>query len=397
MAGGTLCNAMQHLKRGATRIGTVTGEMTALPGSASRDIHIPDSVPVGPTRTLLEHLQTLRRNAGTPSLKDLQEKLKHRGYEVSIPTLSRQFRGETLSPGLVHAVAYTLAEMDGRPTRLKTEKEWNKFDERLRHLTKLVPGLTVDQPGNVESEAHALEISASEQLIITSALGEHLTPGTSGAPDYLDFSSGSRWYYASRAIIVHGYGDADTAARLTLGHEFQKAFFPSARFADREPEIRYIEPGQPSPHLPRAHLLVAWFSDLNRLLSDANAAHLPEHLKTQGARMAYRISRHLPSFWYGAIFLEGVDHNDAFEISRNAHIFAENEAVEVAFCQAPSSEFSFWESTLDRVGNTPEGYSPLTGALHLLELGLFVGTWQGMGVRPSGNGLPKEKDCQSDM
>ncbi|MFC7818652.1 hypothetical protein ACFUTR_28930 [Streptomyces sp. NPDC057367] len=49
-----------------------------------------------------------------------------------MPTISRLFRGKTLSIAVAQGVAYALAENDPRPTRRKSEEEWRDFDAELQ-------------------------------------------------------------------------------------------------------------------------------------------------------------------------------------------------------------------------------------------------------------------------
>ncbi len=102
-----------------------------MPGSASRAVEIPDSVPDGPLRTWLEWLAELRRRANTPSLSSVAVKAKLKGQPLSTATVRRLLRGETLSERPAAALAYTLAEMDQRPLTDRPSNDWDAFDALL--------------------------------------------------------------------------------------------------------------------------------------------------------------------------------------------------------------------------------------------------------------------------
>ncbi len=103
-------------------------------GSAARSVDIPEGVPAGPVRDWLEWLRELRRCAGLPSLSRVAQKAAERGSTISVPTISRVLRGETVTEQAGLAVAYTLAEMDVRPTRRTAAEQWEQFDAVLEKL-----------------------------------------------------------------------------------------------------------------------------------------------------------------------------------------------------------------------------------------------------------------------
>ncbi|MER6274595.1 hypothetical protein [Streptomyces sp900105755] len=144
--------------------GDLTGGGGELAGSASRAIEIPDTIPPGPLRTWLEWLRELRRRADTPPLTLIAEATELRGQGVSVATIRRLLRGDTLNEGTGTAVAYVLAEMDRRPVASRPSADWDAFDV---HLTSLLSAaLAAHSQGTVLVQAS--DISMSVQVPISS-------------------------------------------------------------------------------------------------------------------------------------------------------------------------------------------------------------------------------------
>lgn len=101
-------------------------------GSAPGPIEIPGWVPAaGPLREWLEWLAELRRCAGGHALGKISERAENRGTPVSKTSIRRVLQGETFVEATTEAVAWTLAEMDRRPTRRSTDAQWTEFDRTL--------------------------------------------------------------------------------------------------------------------------------------------------------------------------------------------------------------------------------------------------------------------------
>ncbi|WP_369232537.1 hypothetical protein AB5J56_11205 [Streptomyces sp. R21] len=116
-------------------------------------IEIPDTIPPGPLRTWLEWLRELRRRAGTPALTVISDATEQRGQRVSVATIRRLLRGETVNDGTGTAVAYALAEMDLRPGANRPSADWDAFDVQLTSL--LNAALVAHSQGTVHVQSNA--------------------------------------------------------------------------------------------------------------------------------------------------------------------------------------------------------------------------------------------------
>lgn len=123
-----------------------------MPGSASRAVKIPDSIPEGHLRAWLVLLADLRLGAGMPSLAKVSKQAGNCGRDLSTATVRRLLVGETTSMGPALALAYTLAEMDTRPAQWKSSYNWDTFDRHIRLMLLSASSEVGGEPNTVTSK-----------------------------------------------------------------------------------------------------------------------------------------------------------------------------------------------------------------------------------------------------
>ncbi|MGX1154617.1 hypothetical protein [Streptomyces albogriseolus] len=223
------------MQRGATG-----GELA---GSASREISIPDNILQGPLRDWLEWLRELRLFAGMPSVEAMGTAIK-----ADKATVSRLFKGLTLSQGLAYRLAYHLAQLDKRPTRRSSVSDWDSFDALLRERfdAALSAASTARQPRDTRGQQRgSVSIEAANFTLPPMELPKQLFGREyTKAAVTLSVGMADSWARSPELMQLHGIA----AAGDPIAYDYAQV--PG----DALTRLRYAQPHEP------LDLFLAFFS-----------------------------------------------------------------------------------------------------------------------------------------